>query len=142
MQPVRVDFYLLTDQAPSAPWLLACRLLAKAYQQQQSVFVYCKNTKEADYFDELLWTYDENSFIPHRIQDEELIEYSPIRIGWEKPNEDKDILVNFGIEIPAFYCQFRRVIELIPNEENAKAESRRRYADYRAQQCELYFHQV
>lgn len=179
--PIRVDFYLLADQAPSAFWLLACRLLTKAYRQNHNVFVYCKEANEACQLDELLWTYDPNSFIPHCIMGSESSDYSPIHIGWEEEkntfeenpsldfektnpfekdlktslkihdefdsnklflNHKSKILFNLSSKIPSFYSQFQRVVELIANDEQAKAESRKRYANYRAEQRELYFHQV
>lgn len=153
--PTRVDFYLLADQAPSAFWLLACRLLTKAYRQKNNAFVYCKDANEACQLDELLWTYDPNSFIPHCIMGSELTSHSPIHIGWEEEpnsnelnldksasNQKSKILFNLSSKIPPFYSQFQRVVELIANEEQAKAESRKRYASYRAEQCELYFHQI
>ncbi len=143
MQPIRVDFYLLTNNDNHARWLLTCRLLEKAYSRGHCVFVYCDNQRDAETIDELLWTFKDNSFIPHNLQGEGPEPPPPIQIGYrDEPRGFNDILVNLASEIPAFYPRFRRVIEIVMNDEAAKELSRSRYREYRAKQCELQTHEI
>lgn len=142
MPSIRVDFYLLTDNGPQAPLLLACRLLEKAYLNNQRCFVYCATKKEAENLDELLWIFKDNSFIPHHLQEE--AHDSPIHIGYtgSEPSKDTSLLVNLAAEIPLFYPRFSRIIEIVANNEAAKTLSRTHYREYRTKQCELFTHNI
>lgn len=140
---MRVDFYLLSDTQPNAHWLVACRLLEKAYLKGHRVFVYCSNQQEAELLDELLWTFKDDSFIPHNLQGEGPEPPPAIHIGYDKePRGFNDILLNASKQIPPFYSKFKRVIELVMNDDEAKELSRQHYKEYRAKGCELFTHQV
>ncbi len=143
MSPIRVDFYLLASDQEDARWLLACRLLEKAYAKGHKVYVLCNHQRDAELLDELLWTFKEDSFIPHNLQGEGPEPPPPIQIGHEKePRGFNDILLNLSDAIPAFYPKFKRIMELVINEETKKEQSRMRYKNYRANGCELYTHQI
>lgn len=143
MSLIRVDFYLLDSNQADTHWLVACRLLEKAYYKGHSVFVFCDNQQDAERLDELLWTFREDSFIPHNLEGEGPEPPPPIHIGHSKaPRRFNDILMNLSKDIPAFHHQFKRVIELVPNEESAKELSRARYKAYRQEGCDMHTHQV
>lgn len=143
MPPIRVDFYLLSSSEASARLLLTCRLLEKAYLRGHRVFVYCNNQQEAEAVDELLWTFKENSFIPHNLQGEGPEPPPPIQIGYgDEPRNFNEILINLADQIPPFYPRFRRVIEIVAHDEAAKELSRQHYREYRSRQCELQTHEI
>lgn len=143
MSPIRVDFYLLNASGQQASRLLACRLLEKAYLRGHRVFVYCNNQQETEDLDELLWTFKDNSFIPHNLQGEGPEPPPPIQIGYrDEPRGFNDILFNLATEIPPFYSRFRRIIEIVPNDDTAKELSRKHYREYRAKFCELQTHTI
>lgn len=143
MPPIRVDFYLLANSDKQALWLLACRLLEKAYLRGHRVFVYCNSQQEAESLDELLWTFKDNSFIPHNLQGEGPEPPPPIQIGYrDEPRGYNDVLFNLATEVPIFYPRFRRVIEIVTNDESAKEVSRAHYREYRAKHCELQTHEI
>jgi DNA polymerase III subunit chi len=143
MSPLRVDFYLLSDNQPQAHWLVACRLLEKAYLKGHRVFVYCANQLDAELLDELLWTFKEDSFIPHNLQGEGPEPTPPIHLGYsQEPRGFNDILLNMTSSIPLFYSKFKRVIELVSNNEEEKEQSRLRYKEYRSKGCALFTHDL
>ncbi|STX41284.1 DNA polymerase III subunit chi [Legionella donaldsonii] len=143
MSSVRVDFYLLNSNELSSRWLLACRLLEKAYLRGHQVFVYCDTKQDAEQLDELLWTFKDNSFIPHNLQGEGPEPPPPIQLGYQgEPRGFNDILLNLAAPIPSFYARFRRVMEIVVNDEAAKELSRAHYREYRAKQCELHTHDI
>lgn len=144
MSPIRVDFYLLNDsQQADACWLVACRLLEKAYHRGHRVFVLCDSLQDAEQLDELLWTYKEDSFVPHNLQGEGPEPPPAIQIGWGKePRGFHDILLNFSKEVPTFYAKFQRIIEIVGTNDAAKAISRAHYRHYRAHQCHIHTHQL
>jgi DNA polymerase-3 subunit chi len=143
MSPIRVDFYLLSSDQPDAKWLVACRLLEKAYSKGHRVFVYCNNRQDAEHLDELLWTFRDDSFIPHNLQGEGPEPPPPVQIGYDKePRGFNDILLNLSQETPTFYTKFKRVIELVTNLETEKELSRMHYKEYRAKSCDLHTHNI
>jgi DNA polymerase-3 subunit chi len=139
---MRIDFYLLTKREPQAVWLLACRLLEKAYRSEHRIFVYCENKQDAMLIDELLWTYKDDSFIPHNLEGEGPEPPPAVQIGYSAspPRGFNDILLNMATTIPPFYSRFRRIIEIVGADEQAKEISRNHYREYRAQGFELHTH--
>ncbi|WP_454783495.1 DNA polymerase III subunit chi [Legionella sp. WA2022007384] len=143
MPSIRVDFYLLASDQNDARWLLACRLLEKAYAKGHKVYVLCNNKQDAELLDELLWTFKEDSFIPHNLQGEGPEPPPSIQIGYEgEPRGFNDILFNLSDHIPNFYSKFKRIIEIVINIESDKELSRKHYRDYRVNGCNLYTHQI
>lgn len=143
MSLIRVDFYLLNNSEPEAIWLVVCRLLEKAYQRGHRVFVYCDNQKDAEYLDELLWTYKDDSFIPHNLQGEGPEPPPSVQIGYgAEPRGFNDILINMSATIPSYFSRFRRVMEVVASSDAAKEISRAHYREYRAKQCELHTHPI
>lgn len=143
MPPIRVDFYLLASEQPDARWLVACRLLEKAYCKGHRVFVFCDHQQDAELIDELLWTFRDDSFIPHNLQGEGPEPSPPVQIGYDKePRGFNDILLNLAHHIPPFYKKFRRVMELVSNVETEKEQSRIHYKEYRSTGCDLHTHPI
>lgn len=143
MAAPRIDFYLLTTSEKSDKLLLACRLLEKACARKHRVFVYCSNRQDAEELDELLWAFKDDSFIPHNLQGEGLEPPPPVQIGHEPPSKDfHDILLNLSDGIPDFFNRFRRIMELVINDETAKEISRNHFREYRKNRCELHTHPI
>jgi hypothetical protein len=63
----RVDFYVLKSAAAPQRWAFACRLTEKAYLKDLKIVIVNDTLADAKALDELLWTFNERSFIPHRI---------------------------------------------------------------------------
>jgi DNA polymerase-3 subunit chi len=136
----RVDFYLLTTNT-SLPF--ACRLIDKAYQQSESAYVYTSSIQESQQLDELLWTFSDISFIPHSMITTENSSVIPFLIGNTTPPAIcQNLLINLTNELPDFFKQFKRVIEIVPATEEKKSLARKRFAEYRQQNCELNTHQI
>lgn len=143
MPQLRVDFYLIEEGNSEAKLLFACKLLEKAYHRGHSVYVFCQHEKEAHGLDELLWTFKEDSFIPHNLEGEGPNIPPPIQLGRYTPSKKfDDILLNLSSEIPPFLTQFRRVIEIVTNEESSKEISRSHFREYRAKNYELHTHKL
>ena len=143
MSQIRVDFYLLNGDQPEAIWLVACRLLEKAYLHGHRVFVYCESQDDAERLDELLWTYRDDSFIPHNLQGEGPEPPPPVQIGYRtEPRGFNDILLNMSPTIPDYFARFQRVMEIVAADDTAKEISRNHYREYRSKQCALHTHNI
>ena len=140
---MRVDFYLLSNNQPQAGWLIVCRLLEKAYLRKHRIFVYCENQSDAMLLDELLWTYKDDSFIPHNLQGEGPEPPPAVQIGYNaEPRGFNDILINMASTIPPFHTRFRRIMEIVLDNDAAKEISRQHYRDYRAKGFDLHTHPI
>ncbi len=140
---MRVDFYLLNKDLPQARWLVACRLLEKAWFRGHRVFVYCETADDAALIDELLWTYKDDSFIPHNLQGEGPEPPPAVQIGYgPEPRGFNDILLNMAATIPSFHTRFRRIMEIVLDNDVAKEISREHYRAYRAKRFELHTHPI
>lgn len=143
MSQPHVDFYLLAAETADSRWLVACRLLEKAYAKGHKVYVHCENQADAEVLDELLWTFKDESFIPHNLQGEGPEPPPPVQIGFDKePRGFNDILFNMSKTVPVFHQRFKRIIEIVTNEESEKELSRIHYKEYRAKGYPIKTHNL
>ena len=66
MAAPRVDFYVLASDEPAARLRFACRLVEKAWLKRHRVRVQFEPGGELEAFDQMLWTFSDRSFVPHR----------------------------------------------------------------------------
>ena len=96
----QVDFYILDSDSDDARLLLACKIVDKATQLDNHVYVHSTSDDEARKLDELLWTFMQGSFIPHRVVRGELDAppLEPVLIGVNQPPGPGrwDVLVNLA----------------------------------------------
>lgn len=131
---MRIDFYILTETAANARFTYACRLADKAYQRGHRVYCHTDSEQDTHRLDDLLWTFTDNSFIPHNIVGEGPNPPPPVQIGHKDlPSQQRDILINLSTNVPENFKRFQRVIEIVPDDEAEKAASRERYKHYRSQ---------
>ena len=139
----RVDFYVSPNKTNDASLYLVCRIVDKAWQQQNRVYVHAATPEQAQQLDELLWVFRDGAFIPHcQISDSESAE-TPVVIGCEAPPEMKpEVLINLGQEVPGFFSRFARVIEIVAGDEDTRSQARQRFKFYRERGYPLETHEL
>lgn len=142
----QVDFYITANDSDDARLRLACRIVDKATQLAHHVFIHSPSEDEARKLDELLWTFDEGSFIPHRIVREPPASLPPepvlIGLGEPPPQGPWNVLVNLAPEVPEFFSRYERVAEVVDANAERRAQSRERYRFYRDRGYKLNTYQV
>jgi len=136
----RVDFYVLPSTAPEQRCRLACRLAAQAYLANARVIIWSGSDAEARACDELLWTFDDRAFVPHRIsRDEQLADRgTPVHVTVALDGVDTaDLLVNLADRLPDGLPRFTRVAEIIDADESRRRLGRERFKAYRDQKLPL-----
>ena len=81
----QVDFYILGSDSDDARLKLACRIAEKAMKLDNHVYIHVETPAQGQQLDDLLWTFSQGSFVPHRqLQDGEFRErpLEPVLIGW------------------------------------------------------------
>jgi DNA polymerase III subunit chi len=133
----RIDFYQITESRLSED-ALVCKLCQKAYAARQKVLLLTSSEQHSQRLDQLLWTHDDESFIPHDQQDEEGF-LTPILINHEAdPRGERQLLINLSNEIPLFFAQFERVLELVTDDN--KDQARSHYSYYKERGYPLNYH--
>lgn len=140
---LKIDFYVIEDTNPQARLRLACRLIEKAYKNRHRIYVHTDNVTEAHKVDELLWTYREDSFLPHNLYGDGPEPAPPIQIGYEKtPEKQRDILLNLSKTVPEFYGQFARILQIVSADTETQAAAREHYRFYRSQGHDINTHKL
>ena len=144
--PGRVDFYVLEEPSPSGRLKVACKLAEKAYLAAQTVLVWHTDGAELRAFDEMLWTFNDGSFVPHEAllptgdslagrsvaASGSLPPETPVVLSLGvAPSANVDIVINLGPELPTCLAQTRRVAEIIDGDDARRRAGRARFKAYR-----------
>lgn len=134
MSTPRVDFYILPECKDNGRALLACRLTDKAYNLGHTVYLLAASDPQAAALDDLLWTFRQDSFIPHERYPSTDAQGSPVLIGTTLPvNDPAQVLINFTDCLPEGFERFERIVELVDQHPAVLAASRERFRQYREQ---------
>jgi len=141
----RIDFYVLKRADSRARNIFACRLTEKAYMKDLKVLVLADDDAQARDFDALLWTYSDDSFVPHQIVSAALPPdpATPVYIATNPSiGPAVDLVLHLGNHRPDSLTGFPRVVEIIDNDDDRKRQGRERFKFYRERQLTLETHQI
>ena len=144
---MRVDFYILEAAAENERLRTACRLTEKAWQMGHRVFIHTDSNETARHVDDMLWTYRQDSFVPHALLRDRLNvradDVEPVLIGdGASEPADVDVLINLTETVPAFASRCERVAEIVDGSTASKQSGRDRYKKYRAMGIEPVTHNI
>jgi DNA polymerase-3 subunit chi len=140
----RVDFYVLEGSEARERWRFACRIIDKAFAAEQRVLVCLDNDAELTSFDELLWTFAQDSFVPHEpLTSESDWEETPVLLSCAlAPKTPADVVVNLGSGVPGAVAQSANVIEIIDADAARRQAGRVRYKQYKEMGVEPTTHKL
>ena len=129
----RVDFYILDQDSAAGRLKLACKLAEKAYLTAQSVLVWHTDPDELRAFDDMLWTFNDGSFVPHEaLPADGTLSESPVQLSSGVAlSANVDIIINLAPDLPPFLARTRRVAEIIDGDELRRRAGRARFKAYR-----------
>ena len=135
----RVDFHF---NAPDK-LLYGCRLVRKAQRSGSRVLVWCEDAVRLKRFDELLWTFSDQDFIPHVSAGDPLAAQTPVLLTAEPVDcAHHEILINLGDQTPPMFSRFDRLIEVVSNEDSDRALARQRFRFYKDRGYPMNTHEV
>jgi DNA polymerase-3 subunit chi len=134
----RADFYLI--QKPrfrEQPLLLVCELARKAYDAGLWTLVLARDAAQAEALDDLLWSFDDDAYIPHQIAgtDEE-DDLAPVLIAAPDTDTPLRALV-INLRDAPVDGSFDRVLEVVPADDSARGPLRERWKQYQARGLDL-----
>jgi DNA polymerase III subunit chi len=150
----RVDFYVLKSAAAKQRWAFACRLIEKAYLLNLKVLVLNDTLPDAQALDELLWTFNERSFVPHKlcVDAQTFDPATPVHLAvhgtaWGDPARGEpppaaDLLLNLANALPPDLQRYARIAEVIDADEERRRTGRERFKAYRDLKLTLETHQL
>jgi DNA polymerase-3 subunit chi len=130
----QVDFYILENAGGEEKRNYACRIAHKAYSQKLKVFIKTGSSQSEQELDKLLWSYSQESFIPHCVVNggEAAWDDYPIQLGMDSNLvNNADILLNLSQDVVDDYDRFPRIAELVCGEELDRKSGRERFRHYR-----------
>jgi DNA polymerase-3 subunit chi len=143
--PASVEFHT----GVAEPVAFACRLLRKAYRAGARVWVTAPAERLAA-LDAALWTFEAQEFLPHvRVPGPAagLAPRTPIWLSTAAAPEAAappapPVLVNLGAAPPADAEAFERVIEIVSDDAQERAEGRQRWRHYEGWGVKPVHHQA
>lgn len=141
----RVDFYVLAQDMPDARLRHVCRLAEEAAAAGTNVYVQTSGSSEAQRLDDLLWMYNDRSFLPHEIYTGQPASHALVRVMLgtsAAPPTHRQLLVNLTETVPADVDTYERVAEIVEVAPERKRSARERYKVYRERGCTLESHNL
>ena len=138
----KISFYILSGTQADDRQLFACRLAEKAWRLGHQIYIHTDNTEASEQFDRALWTFRNDSFIPHQLNDGQDAD-CPILIGHdEPPSRLMDFIINLSSAQPLFFSQFEQMAELINDVTEIKQAGRERFRFYQQRGYEIETHNL
>ncbi len=138
----RADFYLI--QKPrfrEEPLLLVCELARKAFDANLPTLVLARDAEQAERLDDLLWSFDDEAYIPHQIAGDDEDDLAPVLIAMPDIDTPMRALV-INLRDAAVADGFTRVLEVVPADDDARGPLRERWKQYQARGIELKKHDM
>ena len=143
MTTPRVDFYLLSRHTADGKLRAACRLCQKIYTLGHTALIQARDLAQAETLDDLMWTFDQSSFVPHALNDKATRPNTPIVIGYLQPRSNQEnVLVSLLDEVPDYFDQYSRIAEFVDSTDEDKSKARDRFRVYRERGCALEIHDI
>jgi DNA polymerase III subunit chi len=144
----RVDFYVLPGSDDAARLRFACRLAEKAWLQRHRVRVQFDAGGELEAFDQMLWTFSDRSFVPHRragAPDDAIAPAPPsvvIADSTDADAADGDLVINLAAGVPPGFEAWTRVAEVVDSDAARRQRGRERFRAYRERGIEPATHEM
>jgi DNA polymerase III subunit chi len=144
----RVDFYVLPGRDGAARLRFACRLAEKAWLQRHCVRVQLDPGGELEAFDQMLWTFSDRSFVPHRRvgAPEDALSPAPpavvIADTADGDSADGDLVIILATGVPPAFEGWARVAEVVDSDAGRRQRGRERFRAYRERGIEPATHEM
>ena len=135
---MKIEFLVFDNATKLQALREVCVQLTQCYQRKENVYVHVNSAAEAEFIDKLLWTFSDESFLPHSLL---ASDHAPITIGYETPVAAHTLL-NLTNTIPDSYQQYQRVLEVVYQDNDIQKAARERFRQYRENGCELVTHKM
>jgi DNA polymerase-3 subunit chi len=147
-----VTFYALSESSAnsgekeiSSELAQAATLLADCVSKRKKVSVLTDTQAQAESFDELIWQFPADKFIPHNLYGEGPDMGTPVEIIWHSvflsmaKLRNTAVVINLSQEYIENIKNLQHIIDFVPPDEDLKAHARERYKRYKQAGCQLEY---
>lgn len=135
----RIDFYTGVGNVQA----FACRAAQTVYRKQERLLVVLDDDQALDAFSKALWSFGDTSFLAHSRWDAEEAGASRIWLATHFDVPDgPTVLLNLGVAQADHPARFARILEVVSQDEAAKAQARQRYRRYHDLGFEIQHHDM
>jgi len=152
----KIDFYILGSADPADRLQMVCKLINKATNRGQRVFVHSDDQALLEQLDECLWHFQPERFVAHRLLNSAedaagIAENAPetaadelesVLLSTSTPTRTDAVFVNLAKSVPVFFSRFERTLEVIDRQETTRLEGRERYRFYKERGYPLQHHNL
>ena len=114
--------------------IYVCKLIEKGYKQNiNPIFIKTDTQTQAEELDKLLWTFRQESYIPHTLVDQDSNNTQPVQIGWiDNEIDDAEAIINLSDGMPDISNDLKKIHEIIDNIDEKKEKARERWKKYKS----------
>ena len=124
--------------------IYVCKLIERGYKQNiNPIFIKTDTQKQAEELDKVLWTFRQESYIPHTLVDQDSNNTQPVQIGWiDNEIEDAEAIINLSDGMPDISNDLKKIHEIIDNIDEKKEKARERWKKYKSIGFNIKAHKV
>ena len=116
--------------------LSVCKIVKKYYEEDNKILISSQNSVMIKSINNLLWTFEQLSFIPHATNEQYDPLASVLLFDTNYKNDsilknDYNIFINLDDEVKTDYHNHEVIVELVSNNEEQKKIARERYLYYK-----------
>lgn len=126
----RVLFYVLDSESPDFRYRFICRLVQKVLGRGHRIHVHTGDPQTTRLLDEWLWTFDDQSFLPHSTDTEDC----SVRItlhDFRLPSHHDEVLINVSPSVPKEFGRFEQVADVVGGDTISRSAARERFRFFR-----------
>lgn len=138
----RVDFYIVESEAAEACEAVTCHLAEKAWNGNLRLLIRTADAAQAARLDRALWTYRQDSFLPHGLLSDQSEEPIVLGVMDEIAPPGYHMLINLAPAVANNLEAYDRVAEVACRESALLKAARNRFRWYRAQGMEPNNHVI
>jgi DNA polymerase-3 subunit chi len=114
--------------------IYVCKLIEKGYKQNiNPIFIKTDTQEQAEELDKILWTFRQESYIPHAIVNLDINNTQPVQIGWmDHEIKDAEAIINLSEGMPDITNHLKKIHEIIENIDKKKEKARERWKKYKS----------
>lgn len=122
-------FYILGAAIEQAQMEFVCRLTQQLLGRGKQVHIQLESEHQAQAFDQLLWNFHPESFVPHAlVNDKQRPDTCQVDIGWQDhSHHHHDVLINLSATLPNWFSRFDRLVEVVVQSDPVLAYTREHF---------------
>lgn len=133
----RADFYILPQADEDSRAVFIGRVCQKALQQGLQIYIHTDHQAKAESLDRLLWSFRDDSFLPHYLIGN--TPTAPISLGHgDQLPEHRQLFLNAAGLLPEMAFEFERIADVVIQAPELLASSRQNYSRCRELGYEMH----